>query len=418
MSMQSKLSRFKKHLVADKKEMEPQVAPESKRPDVAYEKGWSDFQTTPYFYEEEYCLVREVSYPITTQWGNYSFGELHGVMEGWSRFQADHPLSSKGIAPSDLLFFDTETTGLSGGAGNTIFLLGYSQIHQDKVEVKQYFLPGPGSEIAMYHYFLTQVKELKNLVTYNGKSFDWPQVKTRHTLVRDFVPSLPSFGHFDLLHGSRRLWKHRLESVRLAVVEQEILGVKREHDTPGYLAPMLYFQYLKDNDPELVKGIMTHNEWDVLSLITLYIHISKLLQETSPMTSGELFESARWFESIGQNEIALQKYNQLMHGEGSQTKLAKKAAASLYKKLKQEHLSVSLWQELCEDPALKDEEPFIELSKWHEHREKDYEKALHYAESAYSVWKGKKRLLKRMEEKEKNEFDKRLLRLRKKCENT
>ncbi len=419
MSMQSKLNRFKKHLVSEKKEARTSIQTPPSQPVIQHHEAWNSFQTTPYFYEEEYCLVREVSYPLDQRWGNYSFEELEEVMEDWRKAGAVHPLSSHDLYPSDLVFFDTETTGLSGGAGNTIFLLGYSQVEEDQVKVKQFFLPGPGSEIAMYHLFLTQVKELKNLVTYNGKSFDWPQVKTRHTLIRDFVPSLPAFGHFDLLHGSRRLWKQSLESVRLSVVEKEILGVNREHDTPGYLAPMLYFQYLKENDPELVKGVMTHNEWDVLSLISLYIHISKLLQGGSAVTSIEQYESARWYESAGQFGIALQKYTEMMNGEGSQSKMAKKAAAALYKKTKQDHLAVPLWQELCTNGSLgNDEEPYVELAKWHEHQGKDYEKALYYAEAAYGIWKSKKRLLKRTEEKEKAAFDNRIQRLRKKCENS
>ncbi|RXY98788.1 ribonuclease H-like domain-containing protein [Fictibacillus sp. S7] len=414
MSMQSKLKRFKKHLVSEKKA--PVIKPLPVQ-DIEHGETWASFETSPYFYEDAFCLIREVRYPINHRWGRYSFEELKGVMEGWKQAGDGHPLSSGQLTPSDLLFFDTETTGLSGGAGNTIFLLGHSQVEDQEVKVKQHFLPGPGAEIAMYHYFLTQVKELKNLVTYNGKSFDWPQVKTRHTLIRDFVPSLPAFGHFDLLHGSRRLWKSSLESVRLSVVEKEILDVKREHDTPGYLAPMLYFQYLKYNDPELVKGIMTHNEWDVLSLITLYIHISKLLQGSGTlMTTVEQYESARWYEAVGQHELALQKYSVLLATENSHSRLAKKAVAALYKKQKREDLAVPLWEELCKDALQNDETPFIELSKWYEHQRKDAQKALHFAEAAYGVWKNKKRLLKRTEEKEKAAFGNRIQRLRKKCE--
>ena len=88
----------------------------------------------------------------------------------------------------------------------------------------------------LYESFLKTV-DYTTLVTYNGRAFDWPQVKTRHTLVRDHVPKLPSFGHFDLLHASRRMWKNKLESVKLANVEENILGVVRENDIPGYLAP-------------------------------------------------------------------------------------------------------------------------------------------------------------------------------------
>ena len=111
-------------------------------------------------------------------------------------------------------------------------------------------------------------------MTYNGKSFDWPQVKTRHTLVRDHVPKLPPFGHFDLYHAARRLWKHRLERLKLAVVEEEILGIHRKDDIPGYLAPMIYFDFVESGQPDGMLGILKHNENDILSLVTLYTHLT------------------------------------------------------------------------------------------------------------------------------------------------
>lgn len=106
----------------------------------------------------------------------------------------------------------------------------------------------------MYQSFLSEV-DITSLVTYNGKAFDWPQVKTRHTLIRDRLPKLPEFGHFDLLHGARRLWKHKMERVSLGSVEKEELGVSRKEDTPGYLAPMLYFHFIKAQEPDLLKGV-------------------------------------------------------------------------------------------------------------------------------------------------------------------
>ncbi|MGC4376396.1 ribonuclease H-like domain-containing protein [Fictibacillus sp. Mic-4] len=414
MSIQSKLNRFKKHLVPEKNAASLPIDKPSHRVHVPQLKIWEDFQTTPYYFEEDYCLIREVAYPLDELWGKYRFSELYEVMERWQQMKVHHPLASEGLNPGDLLFFDTETTGLSGGSGNTIFLLGSSKIDNDEVKVKQYFLPQPGSEIALYHYFLTQVNELKNLVTYNGKSFDWPQVKTRHTLIRDYVPSLPAFGHYDLLHGARRLWKHVLPSVRLSIVEKEILGVFRENDVPGYLAPMLYFQFLNEGDPQLIQGVMKHNEWDVLSLITLYIHMSKIIQNDLPVTTAECFELARWLEALGETEMALTKYEEIIQHDSTESIRAKKAAAFLYKKMKKYDRALKLLEELCE-PGLKDEGPWIELAKLYEHHKKDYEKALYYAKEGFSVWKSKKRLLKHKANREQREFEKRIERIEKKC---
>ena len=81
--------------------------------------------------------------------------------------------------------------------------------------LKQHILSQPGSEVPLYKSFLERI-DYTNMVTYNGKAFDWPQVKTRHTLIREHVPKLPAFGHFDLYHAARRLWKHRLERIKLS----------------------------------------------------------------------------------------------------------------------------------------------------------------------------------------------------------
>lgn len=413
MSIQNKLKRLKKHMAnpVSAPPIQPTAQSDTpKNPKIDHAEYWEKFGASPYFFEDDYCIIRKVQYPIDQVWGRYQFSDVKNAVAQWQDINAQHPLNAKGLDVSELLFFDTETTGLSGGAGNTIFMLGMSQIKEDHVLVHQFFLPGPGSEVALYHYFLNHVKELRNLVTYNGKSFDWPQVKTRHTLIRDYVPSLPEFGHFDLLHGARRLWKETLPAVKLSVVEKEILGVDRIHDTPGFLAPMLYFQYCNEGDPSLLEGVFRHNEWDVLSLITLFTHMSGVVTGNCFRTEKETYETARWFESLNEIERATALYNEVLQTGTSHPFQSKKSLAALYKKQNKIEISVQYWHELLRENEL-DEEPAVELSKYYEHVQKDFEKALHFAVSAYNVWKGKKRLTKRKEEQEKQAFAKRIERL-------
>lgn len=135
------------------------------------------------------------------------------------------PVNSERPSSRGFVLFDTETTGLGGGVGNTIFLLGYASVSRKGVTLKQHILPDPGGEIALYKSFLESI-DYTTMVTYNGKAFDWPQLQTRHTLIREHLPKLPPFGHFDLYHASRRLWKHKLERTKLSIVEREVLGVK------------------------------------------------------------------------------------------------------------------------------------------------------------------------------------------------
>jgi len=251
------------------------------------------------------------------------------------------------------------------------------------------------------------------LTTYNGKAFDWPQIKTRHTLIREAVPKLPAFGHFDLLHAARRLWKNDLPSVRLSIVEKEILKIGRTGDVPGFLAPMLYFDFLKDHNPKGLEGVFIHNEIDVISLITLYIHISKKLLNSPTLTISvqEKFEIARWFEAVGQIQVASGLYEDLAYSHNQMTSHAGKALAGIYKKEKQYEKAEQLWLKLLDSKSVIDVEIAIELSKLYEHHSKDYEKALYYATLSYDQWKGKTRITRTAAGKEKAEFLKRIERL-------
>ncbi|WLR53042.1 ribonuclease H-like domain-containing protein [Bacillus tianshenii] len=410
MSLKTKLKRLKSHMSHHQSEPKPT---EEKQPAIPYLNEWESFQTKAHSFENETILIRDVTYPLDYQHGSHRFSELLEVFRNWRASRLEHPLNPKEQAAEDLLFFDTETTGLAG-TGTTIFLLGCAFIEGNHVRLKQYLLPTPGAEAALYAHFLNDVKGLTNLVTYNGKAFDWPQVKTRHTLLRDIVPELPKFGHFDLLHAARRFWKHELDNVRLSTVEEKKLGLERTEDVPGYLAPMIYFDFLKDPNPRGIKGVMVHNEKDILSLITLYIHLSQKILQTKPMSDREQYELARWMEQVGEQDKALAQYETLTHS--TLNRQAKLKQAMLYKKQKAYENACRLWEELLTGQAFIDETVAIELAKVCEHQFRDYEKAIYYTELAYSSFQQKKQLLSRTKKLEDDKYDKRLRRLTKKLQ--
>lgn len=413
MSLKSKLNRMKKHVVREESKTTITEQVELNDP---LEQIWNDFQTTVFSFEDQKCLIREVSYPLDYQHGHYQLGEFHQIVSMWNESDSTHPLSCKGHEASDLFFFDTETTGLGGGAGNTIFLLGQAQVFSDRVVVKQHLLPKPGNEIALYQSFLQGINS-KTLVTYNGKAFDWPQVKTRHTLIRDSVPSLPAFGHFDLFHAARRLWKNELESVRLSNVESEILNITRENDIPGFLAPMIYFQFVKEQNPSIITGVLKHNEIDVLSLITLYIHLSlKLLKTNHEANSAEHFEIARWLEYVGDKDAAFTAYQSLMEKGTNKEIEAKFAVAHHYKKEKQWEKAVATWKDIIDSASngVTVRKAAIELAKYYEHKEKNYQEALYFSEQVHTLLQGVELV---SVHSEKNEIEKRINRLKRKYSN-
>ncbi|WP_226666810.1 ribonuclease H-like domain-containing protein [Metabacillus litoralis] len=378
MSLKNKLNRLKQNIVRDHdlplNQEDHSVINET-------DLQWKQFDTAVYQFDGQKCFIREVIYPLDFKHGHYKLGDFHDVVSLWNNSDSAHPLTSKGHKSSDLFFFDTETTGLGGGVGNTIFLLGQAQVFHDRVVVRQYLLPQPGNEVALYKYFLQGINS-KTLVTYNGKAFDWPQVKTRHMLIRNSVPSLPSFGHFDLFHAARRLWKNELESVRLSIVESEILGITREDDVPGYLAPMLYFQFVKQQQPEIITGVLKHNEIDVLSLITLYIHLSLKILKTDQEASGEEhYEIARWLDYVGDEKSAINSYKTLLNKDSKQEDKAKLALSLHYKKQKNWDEAIKVWNEILQiNKKGTKEKAAIELAKYYEHKEKNYKKAIFYCE--------------------------------------
>ena len=240
--------------------------------------------------ENEFGVLfkREVEYPYDYKHGHYELQQLFDVLEMWGQ-RGDHPY--KATYEDELVFFDTETTGLKG-TGTHIFLLGFLTVEDDCFRLTQYVLADPSNEVA----FLFESKLWrpgKSLVSYNGKSFDWPQVETRWTLNRTHLPPLKTQRQIDLLHSTKRLWKNDMKQLKLTKVEEEKLGFVRQGDIPGFLAPIIYLDAIKSGEASALMKVLHHNEWDLLSLITLYIHSSKLLFDQ------QLTESATTYTNIG-----------------------------------------------------------------------------------------------------------------------
>lgn len=382
MSLQNKLNRFKSHLIHDAKQSDKHQKEkvDVKSDTCPYSEKWMQENATPYFYNNEYCYIRESYYSLDEQHGEYRFSDLFTAVNSWQSNECHHPLSAKGLKANDLFFFDTETTGLYGGAGSTIFLLGYGKIEENAIVIRQHFLPEPGNEVALYKSFLENV-DYTTLVTYNGKAFDWPRVKTQHTLVKKHVPKLPSFGHFDLYHASRRLWKDMLDSVKLTNVEKDILNIHRKDDVPGFLAPMIYFDYVDRKNPDGVFQVIKHNEMDILSLITLYIHISFMINGLNKNQSPkENTLIGKWFQYIGEPERAATHFE-------SAAKLGDITAmfqlAYYQKRLKKYDAAKDLWLIVTnKGNELERYQSFIELAKLKEHQYKDIKAAIEYTEKA------------------------------------
>ncbi|WML40328.1 ribonuclease H-like domain-containing protein [Neobacillus sp. OS1-2] len=415
MSLKNKLDRLKSHLSSGstpEKRDQPSVTPGM---EVPFREKWEQENVYPFFIDDHYCLIREVKYPLSHQHGNYCFRDFLTAVDLWNHQPLSHPLSAKGHQAEELFFFDTETTGLGGGVGNTIFILGYASVFGDHLVLRQHILPHPGGEVPLYQSFLEKVN-YRTLVTYNGKSFDWPQVKTRHTLIREHVPKLPEFGHFDLFHAARRLWKHKLDRMKLAIVEKEVLGVERIDDIPGFLAPMIYFDFIESKKPDGMLGLLKHNEIDILSLVTLYSHLTfQLYGIDHNQTRAETYEVGRWFATLGENKEAEQVLSKLTNGRDMTSYQAKYILAFQQKKEQNWESARTLFLEMIDSSETQMRvEALLELAKIHEHRLIDYKLAIVYCQKAIEQITQSKTTAKWKRHITLEQFEKRLKRLERK----
>jgi hypothetical protein len=165
------------------------------------------------------------------------------------------------------MFLDTETTGLAGGAGTVPFLIGIAWFEDQSMRIQQLFLSDLGREAPMLHWLRERVQESSCVVSFNGKTFDWPLLRNRFVLNRVRAPVLPP--HLDLLHCARRILRPRLKSVRLVELERRVLGMYREDDVSGALIPQLYFDYLDGGDASPIAKVIEHNANDLIALAAL-----------------------------------------------------------------------------------------------------------------------------------------------------
>ena len=180
------------------------------------------------------------------------------------------------------LFLDTETTGLAGGTGTVPFLIGIGWFEDQSMRIQQLFLPELGREAPMLHWLRARVQESSCVVSFNGKTFDWPLLRNRFVMNRVRAPALPP--HLDLLHCARRVLRPRLKSVRLVEIERKVLGMYREDDISGALIPQLYFDYLDGGDVSPMAKVIEHNANDLIALAAL---VAELVSHFDEVHGGD-----------------------------------------------------------------------------------------------------------------------------------
>lgn len=337
------------------------------------------------------CYLVRRDYPVCYHYGGKPLALARAVSgETLAALARDDNLT--GLTLDEAVFLDTETTGLAGGAGTHVFMVGLGYFAGEHFRVDQYFMEDYDQEPGLIAALEDAFRGWRAVVSFNGKSFDLPLIETRFILSRR-RPPLSGRPHLDLLFPSRRLWGARLPSCRLVALEEAILGETRVGDLPGALVPEHYFRYLRTRDPWAVKPIFDHNHQDVLSLLGLAARAAERYESflsdpprEDAVEALDLYGLARLYRAVGRNEPAARCYLAGLES-GLPEDVAVRAALDCVRTLRRLG-RVDEATRLCE--RLADDYPqglwaLVELAKDLEHRIRDYDRALAVVERALGL---------------------------------
>ena len=277
-----------------------------------------------------------------------------------------------GLRAPDWVYIDTETTGLSGGAGNLAFMVGVARYAGDRgLEVRQYVLANFAAEARMLRELSDWVGRDAVLVSYNGKCFDLPLLAARmrmHRIAGD-PATLP---HLDLMYSVRRAYRRHWPDCRLQTAEKRLLDLHRIGDLAGAEAPAAWLAWLRCGVTTQLVRVLEHNYQDVASLALLH---QRLLHDYAGSGRPGLNHAGigKAWRAAGQDQLA----RRVWEGAGSALDDdGRLQLAALYRQHGQWAQAENLWLDLH---ARGNAAAALELSKYYEHRKRDYRKAIDFA---------------------------------------
>ncbi|MDW8316399.1 MAG: ribonuclease H-like domain-containing protein [Anaerolineae bacterium] len=329
------------------------------------------------------CLVVEAAYPLSTVRGGVSLDALLRI-SGQAVAACAHGADPAGFELRRAAFLDTETTGLSGGAGTLAFMVGIGAFEPTAGEasafvVRQVFMRSPAEERALLHVVAELLGRCAGLVSFNGRAFDAPLLATRFALNR-LPSSLHGLPHLDLLPLARQRWRWRLPSCAMSALERDILAFRRsQEDVPGWLIPSLYRDYAATGNFDVVAPVFYHNREDVLSMAPLAAILcapfdggadAEILFPSHPadgVSLGRAYEELGW---LARSEAA---YRRAL--ASSLAPELRRAALSrlgdLLKRQGRHAEAAEVWLEWITSVSGPDLTPYVELAKHAEWREGD-----------------------------------------------
>lgn len=302
----------------------------------------------------------------------------HGLSQVWPGDADRRALTTlsgdpelEGFELDRALFVDTETTGLAGGTGTYAFLVGCGWLEDGALRVEQYFMRDHADEPALVAHLARLISRFDWTVSFNGKSFDLPLLRTRFIMNRTRT-ALDALGALDLLHVARRLWRYQLPRRDLGTLEREILGVERELDVPSHEIPDIYFRYLRTGDARELVPVVAHNRVDLVSMAALLARACDAFGGWRSPTAqpAQVLGAARSFELAGDLEAALAAYTRALElglDEALQP-LAQAPLSLAHKRRGAWPPALDLWEGMRRRRGRGAIWALVELAKYHEHR--------------------------------------------------
>jgi len=356
-------------------------------------------------YDTSQCLHFSKIYPHP-----YSYGEV--LLSDALLFSThEAKISSAGneiekFDPEKALFIDTETTSCFGGTGTVAFLVGIGYFVGNDFYLEQFFMRDYDDEPALLKALDERIQNASFFIGYNSKCFDFPLLRNRYRMNR-----LPFHGetlsHFDLMHVARRFWNRRLSDCSLNTIERFILNTQRRGDIPGALIPRLWLNYIETGNSHYIPRILEHNRQDILALAGLMAWIALRIQIPKGQGFDEILDRcalARLQMKCGHYSDAIETLEDLLQQTDYYPIRTEcwKMLSQAYRKMdriEEREQILLLWAQEDKETTF----PHIELAKFYEHQQKQFEQALYWTEQALKIEpqntqiiKRKKRLLQKM----------------------
>ncbi len=321
-------------------------------------------------------------------YGRSTIGEIASRIAGGA---SDASILIDARPGSPFVFFDLETTGLSGGAGSFAFLVGCGWFDAGGAFVtRQYLLVRIADERPMLEAVAADLERAGVLVSFNGKSFDVPVLETRYALHRLDVRLLDRAVHFDVLHPARRFWSVTEDaagrSCSLSSLEEQILRVRRRGDVGGAEIPWRYFQFIRSGDAAPLGAVLEHNRLDLVSLAGLTARLLELaaVGADAAWNAREMLALGRAYARAGREALARETLERVVRcaSDAATSMEARRWLAIGARRSRRHEEAARHWHAIVNTagcPAPLAREASEALAVHHEHRVHDLGKARTYA---------------------------------------